>query len=166
MNKNKSPGIDGLTVEFFTQFLDILKTLFYKVVKSIKNEKQLSRSMRKGIISLFYKKKGDKTNLKKFRTISLLNVDYKIISKVLANRLKTVMSSIISLEQTCCVPSRDIADNIMSVRDVIDFIDVSNQEEFLIKIDQEQAFYRVSHSFITKVLSKFNFGKTFISWIK
>ena len=101
MNKNKSPGIDGLTVEFFTQFLDILKMSFYKVVKSIKNEKQLSRSMRKGIISLFYKKKGDKTNLKKFRTISLLNVDYKIISKVLANRLKTVMSSIISLEQTC-----------------------------------------------------------------
>ena len=54
----------------------------------------------------------------------------------------------------------------MSVRDVIDFIDVSNQEGFLIKIDQEKAFDRVSHSFITKVLSKFNFGNTFISWIK
>ena len=49
------------------------------------------------------------------------------------------MSSIISPEQTCCVPGRDIADNIMSVRDVIDFIDVSNQEGFLIKIDQEKA---------------------------
>ena len=47
---------------------------------------------------------------------------------MLANRLKSVMSSIISPEQTCCVPGRDIADNIMSVRDVIDFIDVSNQE--------------------------------------
>ena len=82
MNKNKSPGIDGLTVEFFTQFWDILKTPFLKVVKSIQNEKQLSRSMRKGIISLFYKKKGDKTNLKNVRPISLLNVDYKIISSV------------------------------------------------------------------------------------
>ena len=91
MNKNKSPGIDGLTVEFFTQFWDILKTPFHKVVKSIQNEKQLSRSMRKGIISLFYKKKGDKTNLKNFRSISLLNVDYKLISKVLANRLKSVI---------------------------------------------------------------------------
>ena len=76
------------------------------------------------------------------------------------------MSSIISPEQTCCIPGRDIADNIMSVRDVIDFIDVSNQEGYLIKIDQEKAFDRVSYSFRTKVLSKFNFGNTFISWIK
>ena len=66
---------------------------------------------------------------------------------MLANRLKSAMSSIISPEQTCCVPGRDIADNIMSVRDVINFIDVSNQEGFLIKIDQEKAFDRVSHSF-------------------
>ena len=50
-------------------------------------------------------------------------MDYKIISKALANRLKLVMESIISPEQTCCVPGRDIADNIMSIRDVIDCID-------------------------------------------
>ena len=54
----------------------------------------------------------------------------------------------------------------MCVRDFIDFIDVSNQEGFFIKIDQQKAFDRVSHSFITKVLRKFNFGNTFISWIK
>ena len=64
MNKNKSPRIDGLTVEIFTQFLDILKTWFHKVVKSIQNEKQLSLSMIKGIISLFYKKKVLKRILK------------------------------------------------------------------------------------------------------
>ena len=74
------------------------------------------------------------------------------------------MSSLISLNKRG-VPGKDIADNIMSVRDVIDYIDVSNQEGFLIKIDQEKAFDRVS-SFIIKVLSKFNFGNTFISWIK
>ena len=159
----------GSLRSYFTKFWDnifILKTSFHKVVKSIQIVKQLSRSIRKGIISLFYKKQGDKTNLKHFRPISLLNVNYKIMSKVLANRKKSVMSSIISPEQTCCVQGRNIADNIMSVREVIDFIDVSNQEGFLIKIDQEKAFDRVSHSFITKVLSKFNFGNTFISWIK
>ena len=54
----------------------------------------------------------------------------------------------------------------MSVRDVIDYIDVSNQEGFLIKIDQEKAFDKSFTGFIIKVLSKFNFGNTFISWIK
>ena len=166
MNKNKSPGIDGLTVEFYVKFWDILKHLFHKVVINIKDEEQLSRSMKKGVISLFYKKKGDKTDLKNFRPISLLNVDYKLISRVLANRLKQVMSRIISPEQTCCVPGRDIADNIMSIRDVIDLISLNNKEGYIVKIDQEKAFDRVSHNFILKVLKKFNFGNHFISWIK
>ena len=166
MNRNKSPGIDGITVEFYIKFWDKLKHLLHKVIISIQEEQQLSRSMKKGIISLFYKKKGDKTDIKNFRPISLLNVDYKIISKALANRLKLVMESIISPEQTCCVPGRDIADNIMSIRDVIDYIDFKKEEGFLIKIDQEKAFDRVSHSFIIKVLNKFNFGNKFISWIK
>ncbi len=93
-------------------------------------------------------------------------MDYKIISKALANRLKLVMESIISPEQTCCVPGRDIADNIMSIRDVIDYIDFKKEDGFFIKIDQEKAFDRVSHSFIIKVLNKFSFGNKFISWIK
>ena len=122
--------------------------------------------MKKGVISLFYKKKGDKTDLKNFRPISLLNVDYKIISRVLANRLKQVMSTIISPEQTCCVPGRDIADNIMSIRDVIDLISLNNKEGYIVKIDQEKAFDRVSHNFILMVLKKFNFDNQFISWIK
>ena len=117
------------------------------------------------LLVFFYKKKGDKTNLNNFRPISLLNVDYKIISKALANRLKVVMSSIISPEQSC-VPGRDIIDNIMSVRDVIDLVTLNNKEGFLIKLDQEKAFDRVSHSFMFKVLNKLNFGNTFISWIK
>ena len=130
MNRNKSPGIDGITVEFYIKFWDKLKHLLHKVIISIQEEQQLSRSMKKGIISLFYKKKGDKTDIKCFRPISLLNVDYKIISKALANRLKLVMESIISPEQTCCVPGRDIADNIMSIRDVIDYIDFKKEEGF------------------------------------
>ena len=54
----------------------------------------------------------------------------------------------------------------MSIRDVIDYIDLKKEDGFVIKIDQEKAFDRVSHSFIIKVLNKFNFGNKFISWIK
>ena len=101
MNRNKSSGIDGLTVEFYIKFWDQLKHLLHKVITSIQEEQQLSRNMKKGIISLVYKKKSDKTYIKFFTPISLLNVDYKIISKVLANRLKLVMESINTPEQIC-----------------------------------------------------------------
>ena len=152
MNRNKSPGIDGLTVEFNIIFWDQLKQMFHRVVISILKEEHLTRSMKKSVISLSIRKK-DKTNLKNFRPISVLNVDYKIISKALANRLKVVMSSIISPEQSC-VPGRDIVDDIMSVRDVIDLVTLNNKEGFLIKLDQEKAFDRVSHSFMFNVLNK------------
>ncbi len=140
MNRNKSPGMDGLTAEFYMQFWEDLKHIFHKVILTIQNEEHLTRSMKKGVISLFYKKRGDKCDLKNYRPISLLNVDYKLISKVLANRLKQVIPSIISPEQTCCIQGRDIADNIMSVRDVIDLVENNNEEGYLIKIDQEKAF--------------------------
>jgi hypothetical protein len=111
-------------------------------------------------------KKGDKTSLKNWRPISLLNIDYKIISKVMATRLSKVMSSIISSDQTCCVPGRDIADNVLAMRDLVEFISDQNMGGYLIKIDQEKAFDRVNHNYLFKVLHRFGFPDYFIDWIK
>ena len=165
MKLNKSPGNDGLTVEFYIHFWDILRPLFIKVVNACYEDKELTRTMKRGVISLFYKKKGDKRDIKNFRPISLLNVDSKLISRTLAGRLKYVLSSIISPEQSCCIPGRDISDNILSIKDVID-ISTDLDDAYLISIDQEKAFDRVSHSFLFKILEKLNFGNVFISWIK
>ena len=165
MKRRKSPRNDGLTVEFYVHFWNILKPIFVHIVNHIFSEKQLSRSMKKGVISLFYKKRGDKRDIRNFRPISLLNVDCKLISKVLASRLKHILGSVISPEQTCGIPGRDIADNIHSLRDIID---LSNNfdETYIVTIDQEKAFDRVSQAFIIKILEKMNFGDYFISWIK
>jgi hypothetical protein len=84
----------------------------------------------------------------------------------MSNRLKSVMPKIISLEQTCCVQGRDISDTIASVRDVITLADQENIEGYVIKIDQQKAFDRVSHDYLFAVLEKFGFGSNFINWIK
>ena len=65
-----------------------------------------------------------------------------------------------------CVPGRHIEDNIHIVQNLIDHINKTDGEIALISIDQEKAFDRMSHSFIIKTLTKFNFGENFIKWVK
>jgi len=166
MNRNKSPGFDGLTVEFYQKFWNILGPLLKEIVDEIKISRELSHSMKKGIISLIYKNKGDKKLLKNWRPITLLNVDYKIIFKTLATRLKLVLDNIISPEQTCSIPGRDISDTIASIRDIIDYSYEEDISAYIIKIDSEKAFDRVSHEYLFNLLPHFGFGKHFIEWIK
>ena len=166
MSKNKSPGSDGLTTEFYCKFFDSLKGILLKLFNEVEENGQLSRSMRSGVLSLIYKQKGDKRDLKNYRPISLLQVDYKILARVMANRFKNVLCKIISICQTCCINGRDIADNIVNLRDIIDMLEDENMEGYIIKCDQEKAFDRISHSYMIEVLKKFGFGERFIRWIK
>jgi hypothetical protein len=165
MSKNKSPGSDGLTTEFYCKFYDCLNHILFKIFNTVYVEGKLSRSMRAGILSLIYKKKGDKRVLKNYRPISLLQVDYKILARIMANRFKKVLPKIISENQTCCIIGRDISNNIANVRDVITLVESDELEGYVIKIDQEKAFDRVSHQYIFNVLKKFGFGDVFIKWI-
>ena len=84
LNNNKTPGNDGLTKEFYETFWDNLKLLFKKVIDQTKISKKLLTSQRQAVIKLIEKKDRDKRFIKNWRPISLLNIDYKIISKLFA----------------------------------------------------------------------------------
>ena len=98
MKLNKSPGSDGLSVEFYQAFCDNLKVYFYNSLKETYQNGYMSETQRKGILSLIFKK-GDPTNLSNWRPLTLLNVDYKIIARVLAFRLQTIIPKINSTDQ-------------------------------------------------------------------
>ena len=110
LKPHKSPGMDGLTAEFYRQFWPVLRDDLMAVFQTIYDNGYMSLSQRTGIIRLLYKK-GDRKDVGNWRPISLLNVDYKIVAKVLANRLKTVLGSIIHPDQTCTILGRSIHDN-------------------------------------------------------
>ena len=166
MANNKSPGSDGLTVEFYKAFLPQLRNILFKLYVEVEKKETMSNSMKMGVITLLYKKKGDKKLLKNWRPISLLNVDYKIIARVMSNRLKQVLPNIICETQTCCIIGRDIADTLVSIRDVIYMVEMDNLEGYIIKIDQEKAFDRVSHDYLFDVLNVFGFGTQFRKWVQ
>ena len=88
MSKGKTLGPDGLTSEFYLYFFNELQSVFKYVFDCIEENHELSRSMKYSIINLIYKEKGEKTDLKYFRPISLLNVNYTILIRIMSNRLK------------------------------------------------------------------------------
>ena len=91
MTIGKSPGHDGLTKEFYEHFWDDLKFYFINFLKQSKIDGHLSISQRQAIIKLIAKKDRDKRFAKNWRPISLLNVDTKVLSKSLAEKLKHVL---------------------------------------------------------------------------
>ena len=101
MTNGKTPGSDGLPKEFYLSFWDLLKEDFVEMA----NYCFSVESMRQALISLLFKKE-DPELLKNWRPISHLNTDYKIITKVLVNRVKPVMPMIIHPDQCCSVPGR------------------------------------------------------------
>ena len=165
MQNGKSPGSDGLTAEFYKGFWDILGPDLFRVIMSSYEVCQLSESQRSATIKCL-PKTGNILLVKYWRPVSLLNVDYKILAKALSLKLLTLLPSVISEEQTCCIKGRKIAFNLSTLRDCVEIANREDLDAFFISLDQTKAFDRVSWNFLFKVLHKMNFGSNFIHWIK
>ena len=159
-NRNKSPGADGLTVEFYSQFWDKLGELLVSVFNQGLARGELPESMKASVTRLVHKK-NEKRLLKNWRPISLLNVDYKICSKAVSFRLSRVLGSIVDPDQTCSVPGRSIHSNLVLLRDTLAFIDRTGETGILLSLDQEKAFDRVDRIFLLNLLEHFGFGPWF-----
>lgn len=91
MENNKSPGSDGLAKEFYSTFSSILIDPLVEVVNTASNDGHLSDSQKLSYVTLICKDPENSTNVKNYRPISLLNYDYKLISKIITNRVKKVL---------------------------------------------------------------------------
>ncbi len=165
LSKNKSPGNDGINAEFYSFFWPEISECFVASFNAGLHKGELSSSQRQAVITLIDKGK-DRAFIENWRPISLLNVDYKIASKVIAQRIDDKIPKLIELTQTGFVKGRYMADTIRSVHDIIEYSQLTNNGGLLMMIDFKKAFDTLNRNFMFEVLQKMNFGPSFISWIK
>ena len=153
LQTGKSPGSDGLPIEFYSAFWDILCDPLLSVLNDSFRVGSLCASQREALLRLVHKR--DDKRLVKNWPISLLNSDYKLASKIITERLKRVMPSIVHSDQTC---GRSIFSNLHLIRDTLDMINKTDESGILVTLDQMKAFDRVDHEFLMRTLAKFGFA--------
>ena len=161
---NKSPGLDGLTAEFYQKFWSQLEQYYYLMILESYENRMLPESVRKAVLAILYKK-GDRTNLKNYRPLSLMNIDYKIIATVLAKRMQLIIKKVINQDQTAYIKGRYIGTNTRLINDVFEWCEDNNKPGALIFLDFQKAFDSINHKFMYAVLSKFGFGPVFNNWV-
>ena len=162
----KSPGIDGIPIEFCKSYYEYIKNDLLQLYNSIlfRND-NLTTSMNQAIITLLHKN-DKKENLKNWRPISLLCSDYKILTKILSNRLKPTLQHAISIEKTCGIPNRSIFSNLFTIRKIINHSNTKNINSFIISVDQEKVFDKVDREFLYQIMRKLGYSEIFIEFIK
>ena len=105
MKKNKSPGLDGITTEFYQVFWPTLGNFSVTVLNESHKLGSLPDSQRKSVMSLIFKKDDDE-DIANYRPISFTNVDYRILAFTLAQRLQNIMKNLVNIDQSAYITLR------------------------------------------------------------
>lgn len=148
----KSPGPDGIPKEFYLRTFDVIHRELNLVINEALRS-NIPREFVDGVIVLV-KKKGSDNTVRGYRPISLLNFDYKILSRILKMRLENVMKvhHILSDAQKCANPGRNIFQGTLALKDRIAQMVQCKQRGKLISFDLDHAFDRVRHSYLYRTM--------------
>lgn len=161
---DKSPGPDGFSSSFYQIYWDIIKTDLLGVFKDFFRGKADLNRLNYAHIVLVSKVQG--SNLpNQFRPISLLNCSFKIITKVLANRMSKVINLLVDNTQSGFIKNRFILENVALAQEVISVIHNNKSEGIMLKIDFEKAYDKVNWSFLLELLRARGFSSRWIGWI-
>ena len=158
---NIAPGSSGFSGAFYKAFWPELKHTVHLAINSIYYDNELPESLRFGIVHIIPKGQKDQRHLSNWRPLTLLNTLYKLISSILAERLKKVLNRILGPHQKAYIPDRFISEATKNCHDTFEQAVRNKNPGLAIMVDFEKAFDSVSFSFIQNTLKIFGFGPKF-----
>ena len=159
LKDGKAPDPNGFTASFFHAFWEHIETEVWDVVEELRSMHWDLPSLNTTFIALVSKVEESNTP-DKYRPIALCNVIYKLISKVVANRLKTLLPLLISSEQTGYVEGHQILDGVLLSHELIHSLKILKKTGMIIKLDLSKEFDKLSWSYIKHTLLAFSFNAT------
>ncbi|KAM0041794.1 putative RNA-directed DNA polymerase [Helianthus debilis subsp. tardiflorus] len=161
---DKAPGPDGFTFKFLKYFWDTVKHDFISFVKDFEVNGLLPDGCNSSFISLI-PKVSDPSTLKDYRPINLIGCLSKVVSKLLALRLKKVVGKLIGMEQSAYIEGRNILDGHLVINETIAWAKSIKKKCMLFKVDFDKAFDSVNWNYLDTVMGFMGFGVKWRSWV-
>ncbi|GJX30506.1 putative RNA-directed DNA polymerase, eukaryota, reverse transcriptase zinc-binding domain protein [Tanacetum coccineum] len=158
-------GLDGFSFLFIKTYWDLFKEDIVKFVNLFMESGSMPKGTNSAFITLI-PKIPNPILIKDYRPISFIGMQYKIIAKLLANRLSRVLDKLVSPTQSAFISGRQILDGPLMVSEIIEWYKKRNKKLMIFKVDFEKAFDSVSWNYLDFILSQMGFGDAWRSWIR
>ncbi|KAK3230652.1 hypothetical protein Dsin_002533 [Dipteronia sinensis] len=162
---NKAPGPDGLNLNFIKENWVVIREDFLKFLNEFFKDGSIVKELNNTFIALI-PKVSKPTTLKEFRPISLVGSMYKILAKILANRIKKVMNSVIGENQMAFIQNRQLVDSYVIAEEIIHNWRKEMEGGLIVKIDFEKAYDSVDFQFLDSMMEGMGFGYKWRQWIR
>uniref|UniRef100_A0A8C5N3Y4 Reverse transcriptase domain-containing protein n=1 Tax=Leptobrachium leishanense TaxID=445787 RepID=A0A8C5N3Y4_9ANUR len=163
--KGKAPGPDGFTSTYYKTFHQTLLPHIHGLFTAAMDSGNLPSELLNAAIVTLPKLGKPPTSCQNFRPISLINVDLKIYTKILANRLALTITSLIGMDQVGFIPGRQGPDNTRRLLNLIQVLTSSSTPGLILSLDAEKAFDRVHWGFMSEVMAKFSIPPEFVKGV-
>eukprot|EP00253_Pinus_taeda_P015313 PITA_15313 len=164
MAKNKAPGLDGFTIEFYQAAWSFMGNDLLDLVEELRCTKRMHQGLNATFLALI-PKNGNLDDPQGFRPISLCNVVYKILATILVNRLKPILPDLIAQEQTGFVKGKQITDGIIVAQEVIHSLKNTRNLGMLIKLDLAKVYDHLSWVYLEGIIKAYRFDARWVKWI-